>query len=156
MSAYGAPFARGGYRAVNPYQLHVFASRNNTILTLTAVAPSSPLARPVAWVSAGSAGYKGANRGTYDAGVECSLQMFKKIQDLVSPPILPGGQKLKAVAPVPTELELVWKGFGQGRDAVFRTLMGGEGEGVRYLVKRVTDAVRSISLLPRTIADEHA
>lgn len=139
-------------RGDNPYKLHVFATRNNTILTLThtpgyssptSIADQSSSAphHPVAWVSAGSAGYKGAARGTYDAAVEASLRMLKKIEELVDPPIGSGGQRRKVKSPPPTELEVVWKGFGQGRDAVFRSLMGGEGDKVRYLVSRVTDAV---------------
>ncbi|GAA5953990.1 hypothetical protein JCM3765_000716 [Sporobolomyces pararoseus] len=128
-----------------PYKLSVYSTRNNTILTLS-TSPLGPSSTPqdphvpIAWVSAGSAGYKGASRGTYDAAVEVSLKMFGKIKDLIEPPILQGGLKQKSKGPKPTELELVWKGFGQGRDAVFRTLMGAEGDVVRSLVKRVTDA----------------
>ncbi|GAA5863820.1 hypothetical protein JCM1840_005778 [Sporobolomyces johnsonii] len=129
-----------------PYKLHVFSTRNNTILTLTTSpsgsadpSPSDPH-HPIAWVSAGSAGYKGAARGTYDAAVEVALKMFQKIADLIDPPVLSGGQKKKAAGPIPTELEIIWKGFGQGRDAIFRTLMGAEGDKVRGLVRRVTDA----------------
>lgn len=145
--------------AANFYKLHVFSTRNNTILTLTTTPGSSSSAssqdrsssssssspsdphHAVAWVSAGSAGYKGASRGTYDAAVEVSLKMFKKIQELKTPTVGPGGLKKKVIWPPPTDLEVVWKGFGQGRDAVFRTLMSGEGDGVRGLVKQVTDAV---------------
>jgi small subunit ribosomal protein S11 len=143
-------------KQTHPYKLSVFTSRNNTILTLSTAprAPDAitsstvniatvklPLQVPVSWVSAGSAGYKGAARGTYDAGVEVSIRMFKKIQEMINPPVGVGGQRRKTGLPAPTELEVVWKGFGQGRDAVFRTLMGGEGDAVRHLVKRVTDAV---------------
>lgn len=129
-----------------PYKLSVYSTRNNTILTLS-TSPLGPSSTPqdphvpIAWVSAGSAGYKGASRGTYDAAVEVSLKMFGKIKDLIEPPVLQGGVKQKSKGPKPTELELVWKGFGQGRDAVFRTLMGAEGDNVRSLVRRVTDAV---------------
>lgn len=128
-----------------PYKLSVYSTRNNTILTLS-TSPLGPSATPqdphvpIAWVTAGSAGYKGAARGTYDAAVEVTLKMFGKIRDLIEPPMLQGGIKQKAKGPKPTELEVVWKGFGQGRDAVFRTLMGAEGDQVRSLVKRVTDA----------------
>ena len=144
---HGPGHALASSRFYQPYKLHVYSTRNNTILTLS-TSPSGaqqPTAGdphvPVAWVSAGSAGYKGAARGTYDAAVEVSLKMFKKIQDLVEPPVLSGGKKLKAAGPPPTELEIVWKGFGQGRDAVFRTLMSADGDNVRHLVRRVTDAV---------------
>lgn len=131
-----------------PYTLNVYSTRNNTILTLSTSGTlgyrsEDPVPSPgvVAWVSAGSAGYKGAARGTYDAAVEVSLRMFKKIADLVDPPVGSGGIRKKVTVPPPTELEVVWNGFGQGRDAVFRSLMGGEGDAVRPLVKRVTDAV---------------
>ncbi|GAA5911748.1 hypothetical protein JCM8208_005587 [Rhodotorula glutinis] len=162
-SSAAAPFQAGDFlqhsnsrarthRLTQPYKLHVYSTRNNTILTLStspAAASSSAYSsssegagphHPVAWVSAGNAGYKGAARGTYDAAVEVTLRMFRKIQDLVEPPVLAGGQRVKAAGPPPTELEVVWKGFGQGRDAVFRTLMGAEGDNVRGLVRRVTDA----------------
>lgn len=150
------------------YKLHVFATRNNTILTLTTspnqpqnsyhssflTAPSPPASQlassqhsedahhPVCWQSAGSSGYKGAARGSYDAAVETTLRMFAKIRELMDPTVGSGGQRKKVVWARPTELEVVWKGFGQGRDAVYRTLMGGEGDGVRNIVRTVTDAVR--------------
>lgn len=73
------------------------------------------------------------------------MRMFKKLADLVNPPILSGGQKLKTTFPKPDELEIIWKGFGQGRDAVFRTLMSGEGDEIKGLVRRVTDAVSTTS-----------
>jgi small subunit ribosomal protein S11 len=138
-----------GLKNEHAYRLHVFASRNNTILTLTTTptaATTDPF-HPVAWVSAGLAGYKGAARGTYDAGVEVSLKMFQKIADLVNPPILSGGQKVKVTNPRPTHVEIVWKGFGQGRDAVLRTLLSGDGDSVRGLISKVTDAVRFDSSL---------
>ncbi|BGP13989.1 hypothetical protein JCM10213_005575 [Rhodosporidiobolus nylandii] len=132
-------------RLTQPYKLHVYSTRNNTILTLSTSpgggdpAPGEPH-NPIAWVTAGSAGYKGAARGTYDAAVEVSLKMFTKIRDLIDPPVLSGGQRQKAAGPPPTELEVIFKGFGKGRDAVFRTLMTAEGDVVRGLVRRVTDA----------------
>lgn len=134
----------------HPYKLHVFSSRNNTILTLsTSTADPAEAQRAVSWVSAGSAGYKGASRGTYDAAVEVALRMFKKIEEMVTPVVGSGGQRKKMGWAKPGELEVVWKGFGQGRDAVFRTLMGGEGDAVRPLVKTVTDAVSRVLGLAR-------
>ena len=131
------------YASKNPYILNVYASRNNTILTLSTPTPSSTTTTitPVSWTSAGSSGYKGASRGTYDAGVETTLKMFKKISDLINPPILAGGVKVKEGRGVPSDLEIIWNGFGQGREAVFRTLMSGEGDSVRGIVSRVSDAV---------------
>ena len=37
------------------------------------------------------------------------------------------------------ELDIFFKGFGQGRDALYKALLTTEGEFVRQLVKSVTD-----------------
>ncbi|SCV69110.1 BQ2448_2130 [Microbotryum intermedium] len=158
---------RGLRRPVHKYRLSVYSTRNNTILTLTtkigttstsssslgssnnyedssiqAIAEAAMTTDSVVgWVSAGSAGYKGASRGTYDAAVEVSIKMFNKIRQLVDPVNAPdAGMRKKNAWPQPTDIEVVWNGFGQGREAVFRTLMAGDGDGVRELVHRVTDA----------------
>lgn len=159
--AYARPVISSGPRRVrsyDPYKLHVFSSRNNTILTLSAVRRSThpALARSrgpeqdehevaVGWVSGGSAGFKGAQRSTYDAGVEVTLQMVKRIREMINPPVLAGGRRPKTMGPAPTEIELVFKGFGAGREAVFRTLMTGDADVVRSLIRRVTDAVCPLS-----------
>ncbi|KAK4053073.1 hypothetical protein OIV83_001808 [Microbotryomycetes sp. JL201] len=137
---------RIGGRVHSYFKLHVSSTRNNTILTLTHTPgaqsfdqdPDQPH-HVVAWVSGGSAGFKGASRATYDAAVEASIRMFKKIDNLISPPVVQGN-KTKVIWSPPTDLEIIWKGFGQGRDAVYRTLMGGQGESIQRIVKRVTDA----------------
>ncbi|KDE08032.1 hypothetical protein MVLG_01733 [Microbotryum lychnidis-dioicae p1A1 Lamole] len=160
------PTLRGQRAPMHKYRLSVYSTRNNTILTLTTkigTTASSSSSGPstyfeessvqamadtammtdsvVAWVSAGSAGYKGASRGTYDAAVEVSIKMFNKIRQLVDPVnAVDAGMRKKNAWPQPTELEVVWNGFGQGREAVFRTLIAGNGDQVRELVNRVTDA----------------
>ena len=37
------------------------------------------------------------------------------------------------------KLEVLFNGFGQGRDAMYRALMSDEGAAVRQLVSRLTD-----------------
>ncbi|BGP22939.1 37S ribosomal protein [Rhodotorula toruloides] len=154
--AYARPVISGGPRKVrsyNPYKLHVLSTRNNTFLTLSAIRqPTHPAFAKsrgpeqdeqefaVGTVSGGTAGFKGAQRSTYDAGVEVTLQMVKRIREMINPPVLPGGKRPKTMGPAPTEIELVFKGFGSGREAVFRTLMTGDADVVRSLIRRVTDA----------------
>ena len=36
-------------------------------------------------------------------------------------------------------IEVLWNGFGQGREAVFRAIMASEGEQVRNMIKVMTD-----------------
>lgn len=36
-------------------------------------------------------------------------------------------------------LEVLWNGFGQGREAVFRALLAGEGQPTKGLISKMTD-----------------
>ncbi|RDB23152.1 putative 37S ribosomal protein S18, mitochondrial [Hypsizygus marmoreus] len=102
------------------YRLHCKSTRNNTITTLTL-----PTGQPVAWFSGGSCGFKKVNRSSYEAGYQCAVRMFKKIEEIADKNSI--------------EVDLFFKGFGQGRDALHRALMTSEGEIVRPLVTSMTD-----------------
>jgi len=65
------------------------------------------------------------HRSGYEAGYKCAVRMFKRIE--------------KEAATVPMQLELFFKGFGQGRDALEKALLTSEGESVRPLLVQVTD-----------------
>ncbi len=108
-------------RLPNMYHLHCHSSRNNTITTFT-----RPNGTPIAWFSGGSCGFKKGNRASYEAGYQCAVRMFERIEKEVE-----SNGKL--------ELQLVFKGFGQGRDALHRAIMTTEGEFVRPLVKTIVD-----------------
>lgn len=102
------------------YRMCCHSSRNNTIVTLTRADKT-----PVMWFSGGSCGFKKGNRGTYEAGYQCVVRTFKAIEELVKKD--------------PIQLELSFKGFGQGREALRGALMTAEGDNVREFVVRVTD-----------------
>jgi small subunit ribosomal protein S11 len=104
------------------YHLHVSSSRNNTILTFT-----DAIGNPRAWVSSGSCGFKKVQRSGYEAGYQCAVKMFEKIVEE------------RKRNPGIMKLEILFKGFGFGREALYRALMTTEGEDVRGLVDRVTD-----------------
>jgi len=104
------------------YHLHVSSSRNNTILTFT-----DAIGNPRAWISSGSCGFKKVQRSGYEAGYQCAVKMFAKIAE--EKMRNPGGMKL----------EILFKGFGFGREALYRALMTTEGEKIRGSVSRVTD-----------------
>ncbi|KAF8579321.1 translational machinery component, partial [Ramaria rubella] len=102
--------------------LHVVASRNNTILTFT-----NELGNTRAWVSAGRCGFKNVQRSGYEAGYQCAVQMFQKIA------------AEKATSHAPMKLEIAFKGFGFGREALYRALMTSEGDGIRDMVTVLKD-----------------
>ena len=103
------------------YHLHVHSTRNNTITTFT-----NEKGNPVAWFSGGSCGFKKVNRASYEAGYQCAVRMFNRIME-----------ERRLVGPM--SLEICFKGFGQGRDALQKAMQGTEGEELRPLISRITD-----------------
>jgi len=101
--------------------LHVKSSNNNTILTLSDNAGKSRC-----WVSSGLCGFRKVQRSTYEAGYQCAVRMFGKIAEI------------KKNTPM-MKLEVIFKGFGQGREAVFRALTTAEGDAIRDSVCRLRD-----------------
>ncbi|KAF8268276.1 hypothetical protein EI94DRAFT_1728186 [Lactarius quietus] len=69
--------------------------------------------------SGGSCGFKGA-------GYQCAVRAFARVKTLAQE--VPGAR-----------FEFRFRGFGQGRDAVFKALMTSEGDEVRPFVNCVTD-----------------
>lgn len=118
------PTSRKQLAAYNPtrprYRLHCKSTRNNTIVTFT-----EPTGHTVAWFSGGSCGFKKVHRSGYEAGYQCAVRMFKKIEEIA---------KMS-----PLDVHLFFKGFGQGRDALHRALLTSEGDSVRPLVATITD-----------------
>ncbi|KAL0949550.1 hypothetical protein HGRIS_009599 [Hohenbuehelia grisea] len=108
--------------ATKEYVLHCKSSRNNTIATLT-----HENGKTLAWFSGGSCGFKKGNRSSYEAGYQCAVRSFEALQQHAA-------QQTKQV-----ELKLIFKGFGQGRDALHRALMTTEGEAIRPLVSYIVD-----------------
>ena len=107
--------------SVQPHRLFVNSSRNNTILTLT-----SPSGDPLASASGGSVGFKKSARSGYEAGYRAAFSMFGKINEFKD------AWRIQ-------HLEVLWNGFGQGREAVFRALLAGEGQATKNLISKMTD-----------------
>jgi len=131
------------------YHLCVHASRNNTILHFTdAKGNSTPGGR----ITSGMLGFKKVQRGQFEAGFQCAMKVMARIeqeaegkkvritrqpsrsyhdeenQDADSPQWDPG-----------MEVEVIFKGFGQGREALYQALMTSQGAIVRPLISRLTD-----------------
>lgn len=113
-----------------PYHLHVFSSPNNCRIVLTY--PSGRLVKNGWWTS-GSCGFKGANKSSYEAGYQCAVRAFKRIEEEITTPNFKDG----GVSPV--TLALKFKGFGWGREAVQKALMTSEGDNIRSSVMVVED-----------------
>ena len=115
------PYSHGSTQEIKQFHLHVHSTRNNTITTFT-----NQDGNPIACWSGGSCGFKKVNRASYEAGYQCTVRAFEKIVDY-----------RKEVGPF--SLEIILKGFGQGRDAMQKALLASEGESIRPFVSRLTD-----------------
>ena len=92
--------AKKAKRMLSSGQVHVFASFNNTIVTVTDSAGNT-----IAWGSAGSAGFKGSRKSTPFAARLAAEQAIKAAQQM-------GLQ----------EVDLVIKGPGPGRESAIRAV----------------------------------
>lgn len=101
-SARRATAARKVKRTLGSAQVHIFASFNNTIITVT-----DAMGNPVCWASGGTAGYKGSRKSTPFAARLAAEQVIKTAQTM-------GVQ----------EVDLVVKGPGPGRESAIRAVQG--------------------------------
>jgi len=92
--------AKKAKRSIASGQVHVFASFNNTIVTVT-----DSIGNTVAWGSSGSAGFKGSRKSTPFAARLAAEQAIKTAQQM-------GMQ----------EADLVIKGPGPGRESAIRAV----------------------------------
>ena len=92
--------ARKVKRTLSSGQVHIYASFNNTIITIT-----DPQGNTVCWCSAGSAGFKGSRKSTPFAARLAAEQAIKAAQAI-------GIQ----------EVELFVKGPGPGRESAIRAV----------------------------------
>ncbi|MCJ1357078.1 MAG: hypothetical protein MMC33_007074 [Icmadophila ericetorum] len=110
--------------ATPPHHLHIYATKHNTHITLT-----RPNRNPIISVSCGNIGFKKGARGTYDAAYQLGAYVFGRIQE-------------QGLLTKIGKLELIMRGFGPGRDALQKVLLGTEGQMLRPRVIRVVDATR--------------
>ncbi|KKZ57986.1 hypothetical protein EMCG_05538 [[Emmonsia] crescens] len=107
-----------------PHHLHVYSHKHNTHITLT-----RPNREPLLSMSCGNIGFRKAQRSKFDAAHQLASFMMGKIQE--------DGHLLTM-----KRLEVVLRGFGPGREAFTKVLLGPEGKNIRKMVCRVTDATR--------------
>lgn len=105
------------------YHFHAHFSANNTKIYL-----ADPKGRPIprGWWSGGSCRFKGVNRSTQEAGYQCAVHAFRRIEEII-----------QEKGPITLSVHL--RGFGKGRTAVEQIFLTSEGEKVRPLVTEVED-----------------
>jgi len=106
------------------HHLHVYSTRHNCHITLT-----RPNREPLLSVSSGKIGFRKSQRGSFDAAYQLATYSMNKMHEKG---MLVGMEKL----------EVLLRGFGSGREAFQKALLGPEGKGVRGLVTRVVDSTR--------------
>ena len=107
-----------------PHHLHIYAHKHNTHVTLT-----RPNRDAIISVSTGNIGFRKAGRSTYDAAYQLAAYVLGKVQE-------------QGLIRQIKELEIVLRGYGAGREACTKVLLGTEGRFIRSKIVRVTDATR--------------
>lgn len=112
------------------HHLHIYAHKHNTHITLT-----KPNRDALISVSCGNIGFRKAARGSYDAAYQLAAFVMSRIQDKG---LLAG---TGGVEPIKS-LELIYRGFGPGREAVTKAILGSEGKNIRPLINKLSDSTR--------------
>jgi small subunit ribosomal protein S11 len=126
--------------AVTTWQMHIYATKHNVHITV--VRPPnwrSPIdgtvygkngERTVALsLSAGNLGFRHSGRKHYDSAFQLASYVFGRMQE-------------QGMTKWIDELEVSLRGFGAGREACTKALLGTEGRYLRGKVVKVTDATR--------------
>ena len=107
-----------------PFHLHIYSHKHNTHVTCT-----RPNREPIISLSAGNLGFKKHRRGMFDSGYSLTKYVLDRLVYM--------GWVSKI-----NKLEVVLRGFGQGRDAAVKCLMSPEGQLLREKIVRVADSTR--------------
>jgi small subunit ribosomal protein S11 len=127
-------------KEVTSWQLHINAHRHNVHITVvrppnwqnpvTGVKYGVNGERTVALsLSAGNLGFRHSGRKHYDSAFQLASYVFTRMQE-------------SGMSSWIQELEVSLRGFGAGREAVSKALMGTEGRYLRGKVVKVSDATR--------------
>ncbi|KAG9248024.1 hypothetical protein BJ878DRAFT_106941 [Calycina marina] len=121
----------------DPFKLSVFATKHNTHINIMGpdwtadIDPKTgkqPLKVFIS-MSAGNIGFKKSQRKHYDAAFQLAGYVF-------------GRMKERGITDRVEKLEVQLRGFGSGREAVTKALLGSEGRFLRDKVRKVSDATR--------------
>lgn len=133
---------------MKPHRLYVYATKHNTHLTFvqpptsavdtassgisstnSSSADQKKIIDVLLSLSTGNLGFRKAGRGSYDAAYQLAAFTLKQMKE-------------KGMLSQMKQLEIVMRGFGAGREAVTKVLLGSEGKNVRDKITAVLDATR--------------
>jgi small subunit ribosomal protein S11 len=106
------------------YNINIFTHKHNTHITV-----SKPNRDAILSLSTGNIGFKGSKRGTFDAAYQLGVYAMNRLTNEG------WHQKIKY-------LGITFRGFGQGRDAMSKVLLGNEGRLFRDAIRHVSDGTR--------------
>ncbi|CAF9914522.1 MAG: hypothetical protein ALECFALPRED_009614 [Alectoria fallacina] len=117
---------------IRPHQLHIYATRHNCHITLSAGNGGAIIS-----ISSGNIEFKQAQRGSYDAAYQLGVYVMGQIknQAMLDENYQGKGGQIK-------QLQVVFRDFGPGREAVTKVLLGSEGRALRGRIVRVMDSTR--------------
>ncbi|KAL2184563.1 translational machinery component [Thermothelomyces heterothallicus CBS 203.75] len=107
-----------------PYHFHIYSHKHNTHVTVT-----KPNRDAIISLSCGNLGFRKSGRKHYDSAYQLGAYVIDKMHQ-------------KGLVKSIHKLEVVLRGFGPGREAVVKVLMGNEGRLLRPKIVRVSDATR--------------
>ncbi|EGS19023.1 mitochondrial 37S ribosomal protein uS11m [Thermochaetoides thermophila DSM 1495] len=107
-----------------PYHFHIYSHKHNTHVTLT-----KPNRDVIMTLSCGNLGFRKSQRKHYDSAYQLGAYFIDKMHQ-------------RGLVKKINRLEVVLAGFGQGREAVVKVLMGAEGKHLRPKIVRVSDATK--------------
>jgi small subunit ribosomal protein S11 len=132
-----------------PYHLNVYAHRHNTHITFT-----EPSRNPIISFSCGNLGLRNAQKASYDASFQLAAYTFRKMAEKqwkigganaktgawltlssIKRPAYSGGGAGAGI-------EVILRGYGPGREAFQKALLGTEGRMIKPLISKVTDGTR--------------
>jgi small subunit ribosomal protein S11 len=107
-----------------PFHFHIYGHKHNTHITVT-----KPDRNAILSISAGQIGFRKAKRGTYDAAYQLCAYVMDKLNQ---------GNWHREIH----KMEVVLRGFGNGREAAIKVLLGNEGKLLRGKITKVSDSTR--------------
>lgn len=107
-----------------PYHFHIYSHKHNCHVTVT-----KPNRDPILSLSNGNLGFKKSNRKHYDSAYQLGAYAIDKLQQQ--------GWHNKI-----EKMEVCLRGFGTGREAVTKVLLGNEGRLLRDKIVKVSDSTR--------------
>jgi ribosomal protein S11 len=113
----------------DPHRLHVFSHRHNTHITL-----AKPNGDALLSLSCGNIGFKKGHRGSYEAAFQLSSYVLRQIQER--------GYLTTGTPDYITQVELILRGWADGRMAFTTALLGVEGRFIRNKISWMADATR--------------